>query len=93
MRHFARAVKGVDLKSTAETRVGSSPAGDEILFWDDGMRRRHRTILNPHAVCGIMHAAQDYLKIACFIMCGFLLYDGVMFRVTSELPIAIKATT
>ena len=26
--HFARAVKGVDLKSTAETRVGSSPAGD-----------------------------------------------------------------
>ena len=28
MCHFARAVKGVDLKSTAETRVGSSPAGD-----------------------------------------------------------------
>ena len=26
--HFARAVKGVDLKSTAVTRVGSSPAGD-----------------------------------------------------------------
>ncbi len=26
--HFARAVKGVDLKSTAETHVGSSPAGD-----------------------------------------------------------------
>jgi len=33
--HFARAVKGVDLKSTAETRVGSSPAGDvgcKLLF-------------------------------------------------------------
>lgn len=32
MRHFARAVKGVDLKSTAETRVGSSPAGDDTHF-------------------------------------------------------------
>lgn len=33
MRHFARAVKGVDLKSTAETRVGSSPAGDESYYF------------------------------------------------------------
>ena len=28
--HFARAVKGVDLKSIVERRVGSSPAGDEL---------------------------------------------------------------
>ena len=27
---FARVVKGVDLKSTAERRVGSNPAGDGI---------------------------------------------------------------
>ena len=30
-RHFARVVKGVDLKSTAERRVGSNPAGDDIF--------------------------------------------------------------
>ena len=30
--HFARVVKGVDLKSTSESCVGSSPAGDEFLF-------------------------------------------------------------
>ena len=28
---FARVVKGVDLKSTAERRVGSNPAGDEYF--------------------------------------------------------------
>ena len=28
MSRFARVVKGVDLKSTAERRVGSNPAGD-----------------------------------------------------------------
>ncbi len=28
MCRFARVVKGVDLKSTAERRVGSNPAGD-----------------------------------------------------------------
>ena len=31
LSRFARVVKGVDLKSTAERRVGSNPAGDDCF--------------------------------------------------------------